>query len=77
MTHAQRGSRYIDRRTANNVVNMAAELHDIAERLVMFGFDGEANRAALMATQLGRFGIELAHAIGDERRFIRARQEGS
>jgi hypothetical protein len=62
-----RGSHYIDRRTASNVVNMADELRNVAVRLRLFGFASEAAGAEQLAGALAEFGIGLAHTIGDQR----------
>jgi hypothetical protein len=58
-----RGSTYIDRRTAANVINMGHELSNISERLRLFGFLVEAANAEVMATCLVGFGVELSSKL--------------
>ena len=63
----KRNTRYIDRRTGSNVVNMSYELSDVAERLALFGFDGEAAQAESIAFQLAALGSQITEQIGDRR----------
>ena len=62
-----RGSCYLDRRTANNIMNMSGALSDIAGRLRRFGFDDEADRADQLTTGLAALASGLADKIGKRR----------
>jgi hypothetical protein len=60
-------SEYIDRRIASNVSNMGSELHDIAHRLQLIGFNVEAAVALRLAGDLTILGLRLRDVLGDER----------
>jgi len=72
-----RGSRYIDRRTGQNMVNMASELADIAERLKLFGFDLEATQAMAVAQHLELFGNYMIEKLGKDRLRHRESEDGN
>jgi hypothetical protein len=68
-----RGSRYVDRRTAFNVITMSNDLAVVAERPKLFGFD-EAAELETISAHLKDVGTRRALRLDDKRLRKRAKE---